>query len=603
MLSKQLIFFCKLIVNFIKQYRAICCHIVLVVLLFSSHVVLAADHYLHLDTKVTGLDKEALDNVNKRLKLMRTVPDAQLSVRQIKYYYHEGKKEIRQAISPYGYFKPTIHSTLTHKDNQWLATYDVTPGEQLRITDLSIKLTGAGATQTELQQLIKTLPLQQNAVFTSKRYNDSSKQLLSAAANLGYIKAQFSERKIIIDKQAYTCKIILLFNTGKRYYFGPVNFSSSPFKTSFLKRYLNFKPGEPYNYGKLLQLQQILLSTGYFQNVVVTPEVNQASNDNQVPIAVDVHKNKRKAYKIGVGYGTGTGPRAILGIDWRWVNSSGHHFSTDVQASELDNRFTAQYIIPGRHPSTEQYSLNASTFRLTPQKATSTGVRAGPGYITRYGNWKSVYAINYLYEHYRYDENGAYRTDNGIIPSVTFSNDKQNSPLNPSKANRFTITTSGSVKNKRISTISFAQINAIEQFLYPLTDNMRILLRGESGYTFVNKLTILPVSLSFYTGGAQSVRGYSNQSLGPGRYLLVASAELRQRIYNNFWGAAFIDEGNAFNSFKTMTFRNNFNLQRGIGVGLVWHSPVGAVALSLAQPKGGFGKLKSTRFQFSIGLL
>ena len=91
--------------------------------------------------------------------------------------------------------------------------------------------------------------------------------------------------------------------------------------------------------------------------------------------------------------------------------------------------------------------------------------------------------------------------------------------------------------------------------------------------------------MRFFTGGAQSVRGYAYQSLGPvdangevtgGKYLVVGSIEF-EHSFKNKWGvAAFYDVGNAINDISD-------DLKKGTGIGVRWKSPVGPVRIDLAS--------------------
>jgi translocation and assembly module TamA len=89
----------------------------------------------------------------------------------------------------------------------------------------------------------------------------------------------------------------------------------------------------------------------------------------------------------------------------------------------------------------------------------------------------------------------------------------------------------------------------------------------------------------FFTGGAQSVRGFSYQSLSPkdsqgaiigGSHLVVGSIEF-EHSFSDKWGAAtFYDVGNALDNFSD-------KLERGAGLGMRWRSPVGPIRIDLAS--------------------
>lgn len=103
--------------------------------------------------------------------------------------------------------------------------------------------------------------------------------------------------------------------------------------------------------------------------------------------------------------------------------------------------------------------------------------------------------------------------------------------------------------------------------LITFDENNQLALHGAIGiaYPYGNS-TILPFEKRYFSGGANSVRGWSVRSLGPGRFKgtdgridfinqtgdikLDLSMEYRTKLFWKFNGAAFIDAGNIW------TFRN-----------------------------------------------
>ena len=109
----------------------------------------------------------------------------------------------------------------------------------------------------------------------------------------------------------------------------------------------------------------------------------------------------------------------------------------------------------------------------------------------------------------------------------------------------------------------------------------------------------IPSENLFRAGGVQSLRGYAYQSLGVrrgdavvgGRYVAIGSLEYQHRISDPYAVAAFIDYGNAADSW------GDFDPVAGYGLGLRWRTPVGPVNLDVA-----YGEAVSRfRVHFSIG--
>jgi translocation and assembly module TamA len=94
------------------------------------------------------------------------------------------------------------------------------------------------------------------------------------------------------------------------------------------------------------------------------------------------------------------------------------------------------------------------------------------------------------------------------------------------------------------------------------------------------------------------VRGYEFGSLGvidgdaivPGRYIAVASAEFMFPVSGDWFGAVFVDAGNAVDRIE------DYEAKLGYGAGVRWMSPLGPLNLDVA-----YGEADSTwRLHFSI---
>jgi translocation and assembly module TamA len=124
------------------------------------------------------------------------------------------------------------------------------------------------------------------------------------------------------------------------------------------------------------------------------------------------------------------------------------------------------------------------------------------------------------------------------------------------------------------------------RFVRSLSADSRLLARATVGVTAQSEFVELPPSVRFFAGGDESVRGFGYETLGPtddlgnvigGSNLLVASIEYEHRIRNNFYGAIFVDAGNAFDDLDV-------DAALGAGLGVIWRSPVGPLRFYLAHP-------------------
>lgn len=543
-----------------------------------------------LRTQVTGVDGEILANVNTRLTALQASSDKELTPNKVQAFFKLAPSNIKKALEPFGYFKATIQQQLTHHGNIWIASFHITPGLPLRITQLDVQISGPGETDIILQKLLKDFPLASGQIFQTTTYEKAKQALFESANDQGYLKASLTKKEIIIDLEKYTVIIRLHLSTGPRYYFGFITFDQKAFSEKFLRRFLPFQSDEPYSGKKLLAFQQNLNNSRFFREVNVNPNIEEAK-DFHVPVEVGLIPNKSQQYNAGIGYGTFTGPRLTLGMNFRHLTQTGHHFNMQIKLSPILSGLAGQYVIPGRNPMTDEYTLGANMQRFLPKNGYSISKTFSAAYVKKIREWKNTFSLNYLHENSFITGQPASYNSRILYPSFTVSRVKADDLVNPRHGSKVDLTLRGA-NDHAISNISFLQSEIKAKYIYGPTEYSRIIVRGDVGYTVVKDLTAFPISLQFYSGGLDSVRGYPTSYEGPARYLKVASVELQHRIVDKWNGAVFYDAGTASNHFNTP-------LDRSVGLGLIYNSIVGPikvyVARQLSRPGHPLG------LEFSIG--
>jgi translocation and assembly module TamA len=167
-------------------------------------------------------------------------------------------------------------------------------------------------------------------------------------------------------------------------------------------------------------------------------------------------------------------------------------------------------------------------------------------------------------------------------------------PLRPKNGSKTTITLRGASKDLA-SSVSFMQLQTQYKWLRTFFNNNRLLLRADLGYTIVQNLDNLPTSKRFYAGGINSLRGFGEKDIGPGRYLILTSAEYQRRLVGNWYGALFFDTGNAMDHWNT-------KWEQGAGTGIIWQSPIGALRFYVARALSKEGQPWEVAFSFGAAL-
>lgn len=562
--------------------------IILVMCLLFSATAAAANTTLRI--KIDGLNGAALKNVQARLAIVQQSYGNELTPTERLEFYHLAPTNIRQALEPYGYFKARIvHQQLTRVANEWEAYFNVAPGPEVRIQQVELVLTGPGKQDPVIQKYFANFPIKRGQPLATEAYEQAKNSLLETANNQGYIKAVFTKKIIRINLFKNTATIILHLNTGPRFYFGTLTFNSNPFTTEFLKRYLPVPENAPFSSQALLKLQENLSKSHYFQQVIVTPKLTQIKNF-KVPVEVNLIVPKPKKYNLGIGYGTFTGPRITLGAEYRRIGQTGQHFTSQIRLSTVVKGLAAKYYIPGNNPLTDEYTLGADAQKLAAKNGQSFSETLSAAYIKNIHAWQNTLSLNYLIERYQVDPGPSY-VSRLFYPSYSVTRIQADNLLSPRKGSSINFTVRGA--NERIlATTGFIQTELKGKYIMSPTQNSRIILRGDIGYSVVQNLARLPLTLRFLAGGLGSVRGYDYSSIGPGRYLKIVSAEVQHRIYGNFSGALFYDAGTATNHF-------NAPLLRGAGIGGVYNSIIGPMQIYAARALSKPGKPFS--IELSIG--
>lgn len=535
-----------------------------------------------LEVKVEGITGPALENVKILLSIEQQRSHPDLTEGRIRRLHRKASQEIRRALEPFGYYRPEIQAELQMTDSGWLASYRIEPGPPMRIDVADISITGPGAEEQAFQVLLKDHPLNPGGILEHAAYEEFKRDVQQLAERLGYFDANFTFHEIRVDLAAYTATVTLHYATGARYQFGPVEFRGEvPLKTDLLQRFVTFDPGEPFDAAALVNLQNALNNSDYFEHIDVRI-AREAAVDQTMPIIVHLTMRKRIRYLFGLGYGTDTGVRGSIGMERRYVNRHGHRFAAEAKASQIRGSVEARYIIPLLQPRTDRLVLRSEYSRERIEDTDSEVVLLESVFEHAAGPWRRSYALTYQLEEFTVGtQSGKSRL---LMPSVIWSRTSSEGGMHTIRGSRIDVELRGA-SDAIASDSTFLQGRLYGKYIRRLNSG-RFIVRGEVGSSWVPEFKELPPSVRFFAGGDYSVRGYAYKSLGPedsegnvigGKHLLAGSLEYEHEFTEKWSGALFYDVGNAFNRF------DETDLERGAGLGLRRKLPFGWLRLDIAQ--------------------
>ena len=536
---------------------------------------------------IEGLEGETLKNTEAAL----TLPSGMLqdgvvnqTLRDI--FERQIPEKVRQALEPLGYFGPQVKVNAEKTpEGQEVLRVAVVPGEPVRISRIDIKILGPGEKEKVLRDLAAAFPLKVGDALHQGKYENGRDGLRSKALDLGYLGAKFITHLIRVHRGELRAEIELTLETGLQFRYGEITFEGAPlYPQSFLKRFLDFKPGELYSYTKTYQTQLNLINSDRFSSVTIEANPEEA-RDYIVPVKIKLEPSPPKRLRPGVGYATDTGARFSLRYQDLNVFRRGHDFNADLSIAEHRRALSALYAFPS--PGHIENRTNLKTglqqellkpydtwlFTLEAERARSFGKgRVGSAYLQ--------------FRQENFEEAGQEGKSSLILPGLRFTQRQVDDILRPRKGFRYYLELRGSTDYLGAET-NFGQILANGDLLLPLPYGFSLIPRVQLGATWQrNPVTDLPPTLRFYAGGDRSVRGYTYQSLGPkdeagnvigGKNLLVGSLELEYALSKNWAVAAFYDVGNAFNN------TNNLRLAQGAGIGIRYYTLAGPIRIDLAR--------------------
>ena len=192
---------------------------------------------------VKGVSGELLENVNTYLSIRALEEQGVSGEARLRWLHARAESQIRDALSPFGFYHPTVQSSLEPSTDEWLASYRIKPGEPVRIRSKNIRITGEGSQDAALAKAVSSAPIRNGQRLVHSEYEQTKSTLQSLALARGYFDGQFTTSRVAVDLARKSADVTLLFDTGARYQFGSVTFEQDFLDPELLYRYQEIEPG------------------------------------------------------------------------------------------------------------------------------------------------------------------------------------------------------------------------------------------------------------------------------------------------------------------------------------------------------------------------
>jgi outer membrane protein assembly complex protein YaeT len=478
----------------------------------------------------------------------------------------------------------------------------------------------------DLSDLKKKWTLKPGDRFTEKNYDGLKNLYLNYLPNHGYPRVKVSGR-VRLNEDQNTAAIFLTVDPGPLSYFGAVRIKDpdkleTPVKAILEK--ITFKKGEIFSLEEMYRTQRLLYTTDLFRSVVLTPEAVPAG-ESHIPILVQLEEKKKRGLRLGLGYGDEDQFRARLGLRYRNLWGGGRVVEVESRYSSLGYLVTETFTNPVVFGSSFDF-VHQSGARRRDLPGFTDQAYFTQARLEHDLGWDFRYYFGYGLEFSRPFDipldtlltlkgTTAEKVYRASFALFGLRQDTVDSHIEPTKGGIVTFS------NEIAPTFLGSEL----QYGQTVLEVKRYRALGDSGFVLAGRVkfgliqpmqstTQIPIQKRFFSGGANSVRGYELDFLGPrnanndpigGDAVIEASLEgrfpLPFSVYDKkLGGVVFMDAGNVYLKARDIDLGQ---LKYSPGVGLRYLSPIGAIGVDVAFPVNRINYEKDLPYQihFTIG--
>lgn len=483
---------------------------------------------------------------------------------------------------------------------------DVEAGPRSRVAALAFAWDGAlGAEEPAATALRARLQaawrLREGEAFTQAAWRSAKAEALALARANGFALARWAETAARVQADQNRVELQLRMDGGPLFRLGAVRVEGLHWQSeTTVQRLAGFAPGQIYTEQALLDFQERLQKTLLFDGVSVEL-ANDAATAEAAPVLVRVKEGPRQQATAGIGYHANTGQRVTLehlhrqpfGLPLR--SQLKLDLGRDLRAAQLD---LSSY--PQEDMQRNLGSLKFEQDRSGDQVNTSLTGRLGRlRETTREERLLFAEALRS-----RETRPGQLVTAGAASLNAQWTWRRVDSVLLPTDGRTASLLVGlGRADNSVARSGLFGRAHLKLAWYRPVGQRWYASARMEAAKLRAAAAVGIPEPLLLRAGGDDSVRGYAYRSLGPslngnavgGHVLWAGSIELARPLsatLPNFWGAGFVDAGQAATGWR------DWRAAVGYGLGLRWRSPVGPLRLDLARGV----QVQRWRLHFSVGI-
>ena len=382
-----------------------------------------------------------------------------------------------------------------------------------------------------------------------------------------------------------------------------------------IRRELKIQEGQLMDTSRLERSQRDIFNLALFDDVKFN--LTDGMGPNMVDLEIEVIERSTGSFNLGGGWSSVDNFVISGGFSYANLFGLAHQITLTANLSTVSQLYNIRYLMPRFLDS--YYRVTLDTYKTQREYTTydSESIGAGAG-VGRLISWDVLGSLKYEYRkvdtlNVAEDASSIIREAEGISATssgiLSFNRSTINNVLLPTKGSRTRL--SGQLAGGILQGDNdFYRFVLDNNTYFPIYRDLAFRFKTEFGYAepYGGSDTI-PIYERFFAGGADTIRGYEERSVGPqdengeeigGNRLGVISGEFIIPVRKEIRLVAFYDMGDvygAWESFDLSTFR------KSVGVGVRLFTPLGLIRLDWGYKLDREPGESPDEFHFGMGAL
>ncbi len=529
-----------------------------------------------------------------------------------------GKDDLMRFYHALGYLQfeiKDVKKEFSDDGRQVSIELNIHEGPQTRIDSIEIK----GNKKLTQSRIMRSIHIQEGDSYNTVDIGDARYGVLSLYRSKGYVDAYVETKSVIEGNKA---SIIFMITENRPSVVGKMIIrGNKKTKTSVIEREFTVREGDSYDQQEITRIRQRLYKLGIFSEVTIN--MLDWDDDNKIvrDVLVSLKEGKAGTVEVALGYSDYEELRGSFDISYRNIGGLNRQIGFRTELSSVEERYVLNFVEPWffnmrnlplkmflmkedtRSINLETrdilYRIDKFSFIAGFEKELINGLRVGLNYEYSFTDTSDVQPGIILSK----EDTGTLGIGS-ISPSIFYDN--RDNPFDPRSGSLHGIVMKFA-SQVFLSETEFVKASIQSSWYFPLRKDtvFAFSVKGGAAYSFEGTNEV-PLIERYFLGGRSTVRGYSNDALGPkgedgnptgGNVFALLNGEFRFSLWRGLGIVAFLDSGNVWKTAENI----ETSLRHTVGGGLRYSTPVGPVRVDYGYKLSRESDESAGEVHFSFG--